>query len=191
MGKFTKSKNVPAYLKQPNYYSKSEKFDDVSDVEESVDCESCGKAPIANEHMVKSFNSFLFEKKARDLTGDGKIDTEDWKMAKDLAIKGKKIAAAFKKDKGSEEAKLPKGKTKATVAKSKKIMKIDEYASQNPVKIVTNEGHTCSEGSHYMTSEAAHYLVESICENIVNDAKTYEAEGGVFEDYVNEAASYI
>jgi len=197
MGKFTKSKHVPSFLKEPNYYAKHEKFDD--DIEESVEeCQTCGKKEYTEptqEHMVKSFDRFLMEKKGTDLTGDGKIDGEDWKAARDMAIKGTKT-----------KTKTPaKGKAKPIalpVAKSKKKMEpIEEIPTKKKKGLPAvsessnhgymEEGHTCRCGTKMMVSDAAHYLMESVCESIMEDAKHYSEHIGSFEDYINECASYM
>ena len=55
-------------------------------------------------------------------------------------------------------------------------------------------GHTCHDGSKSMLSEAAHHLIESICESTCSDASMYEADSDPehqFEGYVNEACAYM
>ena len=42
------------------------------------------------EHSVKAKEDELEEKKGRDLDGDGDVDSDDWKKARDVAIKAKK-----------------------------------------------------------------------------------------------------
>jgi len=57
-----------------------------------------------------------------------------------------------------------------------------------------NEGHTCHDGSKSMLSEAAHHLIESICESTCSDASMYEADSDPehqFEGYVTEACAYM
>lgn len=57
-----------------------------------------------------------------------------------------------------------------------------------------NEGHTCHDGSKSMLSEAAHHLIESICESTCSDASMYEADSDPehqFEGYINEACAYM
>jgi len=167
MGKFTKSKNVPAFLKQPNYYAKHEKFDD--EIEESVDdCQTCGNSKYmepTQEHMVKSFDRFLIEKKGIDLTGDNKVDSEDWKAARDIAIKASKAKKKSKKGKVS----------------------LSESYDANHIE----EGHTCRDGKKLMLSEAAHYLIESVCESIMEDAMNYANTSGTFENYMEECGKYM
>ena len=57
-----------------------------------------------------------------------------------------------------------------------------------------NEGHTCHDGSKSMLSEAAHHLIESICESTCADASMYEDDEDPehkFDGYVNEACAYM
>ena len=57
-----------------------------------------------------------------------------------------------------------------------------------------NEGHTCHDGSKSMLSEAAHHLIESICESTCSEAAMYEDDEDPehkFDGYVNEACAYM
>jgi hypothetical protein len=57
-----------------------------------------------------------------------------------------------------------------------------------------NEGHTCHDGSKSMLSEAAHHLIESVCESTCSDASMYEDDEDPehkFDGYVNEACAYM
>ena len=57
-----------------------------------------------------------------------------------------------------------------------------------------NEGHTCHNGKKSMLSEAAHHLIESICESTCSDASMYEDDEDPehkFDGYVNEACAYM
>jgi len=57
-----------------------------------------------------------------------------------------------------------------------------------------NEGHTCHDGSKSMLSEAAHHLIESMCESTCSDASMYEDDEDPehkFDGYVNEACAYM
>jgi len=57
-----------------------------------------------------------------------------------------------------------------------------------------NEGHTCHDGKKMMISEAAHHLIESICESTCSDASMYEDDEDPehkFEGYINEACAYM
>ena len=205
MGKFTKSKNVPSFLKEPNYYAKHEKFDD--DIEESVEeCQTCGDKKYmepTQEHMVKSFDRFLIEKKGVDLTGDGKVDGEDWKAARDIAIKGSKAKAKTSAKGKAIELPAPKAKKKAKPVEEEP--EVESVKGKKPTKkakpstkltegfdhYAMVEGHTCHCGTKMMTSEAAHYLIESVCEGIMEDAKHYAEHVGSFEDYINECGNYM
>jgi hypothetical protein len=58
----------------------------------------------------------------------------------------------------------------------------------------SNEGHTCHDGSKSMLSEAAHHLIESMCESTCSDASMYEDDEDPehkFEGYINEACAYM
>lgn len=66
------------------------------------------------------------------------------------------------------------------------------FDTWNPIS--QNEGHTCHDGSKNMVSEAAHHLIESMCEATCSDAAMYEADEDPehqFEGYLNEACSYM
>lgn len=55
-------------------------------------------------------------------------------------------------------------------------------------------GHTCHDGSKNMLSEAAHHLIESMCESTCSDASMYENDENPehkFEGYINEACAYM
>ena len=72
----------------------------------------------------------------------------------------------------------------------------DEDDSNEAVDMVSprNEGHTCHDGSKSMLSEAAHHLIESMCESTCSDASMYEDDEDPkhkFEGYVNEACAYM
>ena len=56
------------------------------------------------------------------------------------------------------------------------------------------EGHSCHDGSKNMISEAAHHLIESICESTCSEAAMYESDEDpehTFESYMNEATHYM
>lgn len=56
------------------------------------------------------------------------------------------------------------------------------------------EGHSCHDGSKNMISEAAHHLIESICESTCSEAAVYEGDsdpGHTYEGYMYEAACYM
>ena len=72
----------------------------------------------------------------------------------------------------------------------------DEDESNESLDMVSprNEGHTCHDGSKSMLSEAAHHLIESMCESTCSDASMYEDDEDPehkFEGYVNEACAYM
>lgn len=74
----------------------------------------------------------------------------------------------------------------------------EEGDGENPEEFgntgYTSEGHTCHDGSKMMISEAAHHLIESICESTCADAQMYESDEDPehkFDDYVNEACAYM
>lgn len=56
------------------------------------------------------------------------------------------------------------------------------------------EGHSCHDGSKNMISEAAHHLIESICESTCSEAAMYEGDSDpnhTLEGYMNEATHYM
>lgn len=56
------------------------------------------------------------------------------------------------------------------------------------------EGHSCHDGSKNMLSEAAHHLIESMCESTYSDASMYENDEDPehkYEGYINEACAYM
>jgi hypothetical protein len=56
------------------------------------------------------------------------------------------------------------------------------------------EGHSCHDGSKNMISEAAHHLIESICESTCSEAAMYEGDSDpnhTYESYMNEATQYM
>ena len=52
--------------------------------------------------LHEEIKKHLEEDKAKDLTGDGKIDSEDWRAARNLAIK-KSMAEKSKKKKSNKK----------------------------------------------------------------------------------------
>ena len=55
-------------------------------------------------------------------------------------------------------------------------------------------GHSCHDGSKNMISEAAHHLIESICESTCSEAAMYEDDSDpnhTYESYMNEATQYM
>ena len=98
MGKFS-NKDLPAFLKKPNYYSEDEQFDNETGRNPQVteDCETCDQEPAIAENKVLRFTQFVNEKKKYnpkyDKDGDGDNDFEDYKAFKTDAIKKKKPAA--------------------------------------------------------------------------------------------------
>jgi len=98
MGKFS-NKELPSFLKKPNYYSEDEQFDGETgrNPEVTEDCETCGQEPQVAENKVLRFADFLNEKKKYnpkyDKDGDGDNDFEDYKAFKTDAIKKKKPVA--------------------------------------------------------------------------------------------------
>ncbi len=98
MGKFS-NKDLPSFLKKPNYYSEDEQFDGETgrNPEVTEDCETCGQEPQVAENKVLRFADFLTEKKKYnpkyDKDGDGDNDFEDYKAFKTDAIKKKKTTA--------------------------------------------------------------------------------------------------
>jgi hypothetical protein len=98
MGKFS-NKDLPSFLKKPNYYSEDEQFDGETgrNPEVTEDCETCGQEPQIAENKVLRFADFLTEKKKYnpkyDKDGDGDNDFEDYKAFKTDAIKKKKPTA--------------------------------------------------------------------------------------------------
>ena len=64
MGKFS-NKDLPSFLKKPNYYSEDEQFDNEAgrNPEVTEDCETCGQEPQIAENKVLRFADFLNEKK--------------------------------------------------------------------------------------------------------------------------------
>jgi len=98
MGKFS-NKDLPSFLKKPNYYSEDEQFDGETgrNPEVTEDCETCGQEPRIAENKVLRFADFLTEKKKYnpkyDKDGDGDNDFEDYKAFKTDAIKKKKTVA--------------------------------------------------------------------------------------------------
>jgi len=98
MGKFS-NKELPSFLKKPNYYSEDEQFDGEAgrNPEVTEDCETCGQEPQVAENKVLRFADFLNEKKKYnpkyDKDGDGDNDFEDYKAFKTDAIKKKKPVA--------------------------------------------------------------------------------------------------
>ena len=98
MGKFS-NKDLPSFLKKPNYYSEDEQFDGETgrNPEVTEDCETCGQEPQVVENKVLRFADFLTEKKKYnpkyDKDGDGDNDFEDYKAFKTDAIKKKKPVA--------------------------------------------------------------------------------------------------
>jgi hypothetical protein len=55
-------------------------------------------------------------------------------------------------------------------------------------------GHSCHDGSKNMISEAAHHLIESICESTCSEAAMYEGDSDpnhTYEGYMNEATQYM
>jgi hypothetical protein len=98
MGKFS-NKDLPSFLKKPNYYSEDEQFDGEAgrNPEVTEDCETCGQEPQLAENKVLRFADFLTEKKKYnpkyDKDGDGDNDFEDYKAFKTDAIKKKKPTA--------------------------------------------------------------------------------------------------
>ena len=72
----------------------------------------------------------------------------------------------------------------------------EEGDGENPEEFGSsyNEGHTCHDGSKSMLSEAAHHLIESMCESTCSDASMYEDDEDPehkFEGYINEACAYM
>jgi hypothetical protein len=98
MGKFS-NKDLPSFLKKPNYYSEDEQFDGEAgrNPEVTEDCETCDQEPPVAENKVLRFADFLTEKKKYnpkyDKDGDGDNDFEDYKAFKTDAIKKKKTVA--------------------------------------------------------------------------------------------------
>lgn len=98
MGKFS-NKDLPAFLKKPNYYSEDEQFDNETGRNPQVteECETCDQEPAIAENKVLRFTQFVNEKKKYnpkyDKDGDGDNDFEDYKAFKTDAIKKKKPAA--------------------------------------------------------------------------------------------------
>ena len=98
MGKFS-NKDLPAFLKKPNYFSDDEQFDNEAGRNPQVteECETCDQEPAIAENKVLRFADFLNEKKKYnpkyDKDGDGDNDFEDYKAFKTDAIKKKKPAA--------------------------------------------------------------------------------------------------
>lgn len=98
MGKFS-NKDLPAFLKKPNYYSEDEQFDNETGRNPQVteECETCDQEPAIAENKVLRFMQFVNEKKKYnpkyDKDGDGDNDFEDYKAFKTDAIKKKKPAA--------------------------------------------------------------------------------------------------
>jgi hypothetical protein len=98
MGKFS-NKDLPAFLKKPNYYSEDEQFDNETGRNPQVteECETCDQEPAIAENKVLRFTQFVNEKKKYnpkyDKDGDGDNDFEDYKAFKTDAIKKKKTVA--------------------------------------------------------------------------------------------------
>ena len=98
MGKFS-NKDLPSFLKKPNYFADEEKFDEEvgRNPEVTEECETCNEEPAIAENKVLRFTDFLNEKKKYnpkyDKDGDGDNDFEDYKAFKTDAIKKKKPAA--------------------------------------------------------------------------------------------------
>ena len=59
MGKFS-NKDLPSFLKKPNYYSEDEQFDNEAgrNPEVTEDCETCGQEPQIAENKVLRFGDF-------------------------------------------------------------------------------------------------------------------------------------
>lgn len=58
------------------------------------------------EEKLMNYAPTIFEKKGKDLTGDGKVDSADWKKARDMAIKKKmqkESVDMIAEDNGDEE----------------------------------------------------------------------------------------
>lgn len=171
MGKFS-NKEVPSFLKKANYYSEEETFDNEAGRNPQVteECETCGQETAIPENKVLRFADFLNEKryqKKYDKDGDGDNDFEDYKAFKTAAINKKK------KNESWEPSEL------------------DE---QSTGSMYTEGGHTCHDGSKNMLSEAAHHLIESMCESTCSDASMYENDENPehkFEGYINEACAYM
>ena len=70
----------------------------------------------------------------------------------------------------------------------------EEDGEETEVFSPRNEGHTCHDGSKSMLSEAAHHLIESMCESTCSEAAMYEDDEDPehkFDGYVNEACAYM
>jgi hypothetical protein len=70
----------------------------------------------------------------------------------------------------------------------------DEEDFSNESASYYAEGHSCHDGSKNMISEAAHHLIESICESTCSEAAMYESDEDpehTFESYMNEATYYM
>ena len=90
MGKFS-NKDLPSFLKKPNYYSEDEQFDNEAgrNPEVTEDCETCGQAPQIAENKVLRFADFLNEKKQLNAGLQAYLDKKAGKKPA-----GKKAAAS-------------------------------------------------------------------------------------------------
>lgn len=190
MGKFS-NKEVPSFLKKANYYSEDETFDNETGRNPQVteECETCNQEPAIAENKVLRFADFLNEKKYQkkyDKDGDGDNDFEDYKAFKTAAInKNKKNESldpsnGYEYGIGKDRLDMPNGRIMNTPGNA-------EYMADGM-------GHTCHDGSKNMLSEAAHHLIESMCESTCSDATMYENDENPehkFEGYINEACTYM
>jgi len=203
MGKFS-NKDLPAFLKKPNYYSEDEQFDNETGRNPQVteECETCDQEPAIAENKVLRFTQFVNEKKKYnpkyDKDGDGDNDFEDYKAFKTDAIK-KKDAYEYGATSNCCGASVMMGDICSDCGEHCEAEYWDEEGDgENPEEFGSsnsyNEGHTCHDGSKSMLSEAAHHLIESICESTCSDASMYEADSDPehqFEGYINEACAYM
>ena len=213
MGKFS-NKEVPSFLKKANYYSEDETFDYEKgrNPEVSEECESCNQEPAISENKVLRFADFVNEKKKYnpkyDKDGDGDNDFEDYKAFKTDAInKSKKNESWDPRDAYEEgaysnccDAPVMMGDICSDCGEHCIPQYLgEEGEGEYPEEMGGapsnyNEGHSCHDGSKNMLSEAAHHLIESICESTCSDASMYEADEDPehkYEGYINEACAYM
>lgn len=204
MGKFS-NKEVPSFLKKANYYSEEETFDNETGRNPQVteECETCNQEPAVAENKVLRFADFLNEKKYQkkyDKDGDGDNDFEDYKAFKTAAINKNKKNESWDPSDAYEtglysnccNANVIDGGICSDCGDRCGSYSLDEQSTENMYS--EGSGHTCHDGSKNMLSEAAHYLIESMCESTCSDATMYENDENPehkFEGYINEACAYM
>lgn len=204
MGKFS-NKEVPSFLKKANYYSEEETFDNETGRNPQVteECETCNQEPAVAENKVLRFADFLNEKKYQkkyDKDGDGDNDFEDYKAFKTAAINKNKKNESWDPSDAYEQgaysnccgASVMMGDICSDCGEHCEAEYWDDEVDEQ--MYTEGKGHTCHDGSKNMLSEAAHHLIESMCESTCSDATMYENDENPehkFEGYINEACTYM